>query len=106
MTYYPFLETSSQCNITEAQIIFHEKDVENLSRLFVAAVARQLLSRRFHSFNLDVKSSALNSVSPRSRNKNHPILAGLENVVVSLFHHNGLHKILQNLNFHFHYPNF
>ena len=40
--------------------------LRNLSCLFLAAVTRQLLSRRFHSFNLDVRSSALDFVSPRS----------------------------------------
>ena len=57
---------------------FTEKYVENFSCLFLPAVAQQLLSK-IYSFNLDVRSSALDLISPRS-SSNQP-----GSVILSIF---------------------
>jgi hypothetical protein len=44
---------------------FHEECCENLSCRFLLEVILQLLSSRFHSFNRDVKLSALHFVNPK-----------------------------------------
>ena len=71
----PTIQLITNTQLLKQQVIrdtltnFTKTYFQDLSCLSLATVVRQLLSKRFHSISHNVRSSALNFVSPRSQIK-------------------------------------